>query len=415
MSTRTVRKLRDEQAELWQSMLDIRDACEKDGRRLTPEERDTWDRTEKRLVGISEYIERIQRAEHQVTTLGRSHEIPDYADGKPLTREQKYEHFIRARGLAHPDEEQLDLGKYLRGIVVGDWEDADAERRAMSEGIQSAGGVLVPTILSAQLIDLARNQARVLQAGAQIVPMANRTVDVAKWTGDPSANWHSEGAPIPPSDGTLGKVTLTAQALTANTIVSRELIEDAPNVGDALTNAFTQQFALAIDKAAMYGSGTSPEPRGIKNTSGITVTIFGGANGGTPANFDFLIDAAAQLEINNEQAGGIVYAPRTAKTIAKFKDTQNQPLRTPEYIENIPRYSTNQVPTNLTVGTSTDCSDVFVADWSQLFVGVRTDLMIAPLRERYADTGQLGFVAWWRGDVAVARGAAFNVVSGVRP
>lgn len=339
-----------------------------------------------------------------------------FADGVPLQRDDSCADFVRARGLdERRGEEPLDLGKYLRGMVLGEWDDADAERRAMSEGTQSAGGYMVPTLLVAQIIDLARNRTRVMQAGARIVPMANKTVDVAKWTGDPTAAWHTENASITPSDGTLSKVTLTAQALASLTVVSRELVEDAPNTGDELAQAFAAQFALTLDRAALYGSGTAPEPRGVKNTSGITTQLFSGANGGTPTNYDFLIDAAGALEDNNEAATGVIYAPRTKRVLGKLKEaTTLAYLAPPAIIADIPRYDTNQIPINLTVGSSTDASDAFVAAWPQLYIGVRTGLTIEPLRERYADNGQLGFLAWWRGDVAVARAKAFTVVTGLR-
>jgi predicted phage gp36 major capsid-like protein len=45
---------------------------------------------------------------------------------------------------------------------------------------------------------------------------------------------------------------------------------------------------------------------------------------------------------------------------------------------------------------------VFTADWGQL-LRVRTRLHIQVFIERYADTGRIGFLCWWRGDVAVAR------------
>jgi HK97 family phage major capsid protein len=44
---------------------------------------------------------------------------------------------------------------------------------------------------------------------------------------------------------------------------------------------------------------------------------------------------------------------------------------------------------------------------------VRTSLQIQVLDQRYADYGQIGFLAWWRGDVVVGRAKAFDVTSGV--
>jgi HK97 family phage major capsid protein len=54
-------------------------------------------------------------------------------------------------------------------------------------------------------------------------------------------------------------------------------------------------------------------------------------------------------------------------------------------------------------------TDVFVGDWTQLLVGQRLDLNIQTLTERYAELGQVGIVANWRGDVQVAWAKAFSV------
>lgn len=62
-----------------------------------------------------------------------------------------------------------------------------------------------------------------------------------------------------------------------------------------------------------------------------------------------------------------------------------------------------------------DDVDVFTADWTRLLVGVRTGPQIQVLAERYPDTGQMGFVCWWRGDVGVARPEAFALTVGVLP
>ncbi len=153
---------------------------------------------------------------------------------------------------------------------------------------------MVPVLLAAQIIDLARNQTRVIEAGASLVPMPNQTVDVAKWTGDPSAAWHSENAATAPSDATMTKVTLKARALTALTVVSRELIEDAPNVGDELARAFAASFAVQVDKAALYGSGTDPEPRGVKNTTGVMRARLG-VDGAALTDYDPFVDAVGTL------------------------------------------------------------------------------------------------------------------------
>jgi HK97 family phage major capsid protein len=166
----------------------------------------------------------------------------------------------------------LSLGKYLKGMVTGQWQDADAERRVMSEGTLTAGGYAVPTVLSSQIIDKARNATRVLQAGGRVVPMANATVDIARWEGDPSGSWRNESALISATDAVLGRVRLTARSFATLTRASLELLQDADpmSIEQELRRAFGADLALKLDLAALYGSGTAPEPRGVKNQAGVT-------------------------------------------------------------------------------------------------------------------------------------------------
>jgi HK97 family phage major capsid protein len=59
-------------------------------------------------------------------------------------------------------------------------------------------------------------------------------------------------------------------------------------------------------------------------------------------------------------------------------------------------------------------TDIFAGDWTQLLIGQRLAITIQVLTERYADYGQIGIVAHWRGDVAPARPAAFAVYRAIQ-
>lgn len=331
--------------------------------------------------------------------------------GQPLGQ-RSMAAYVQARGLVGDDPEPLSLRKYLRGLAFGDWQDAGPERRAMAEGTIAAGGAMVPTPLSARIIDRARNSAAVLKAGATVIPMESQTLNIARVAGDPTAAWHSENVAIAPSDALLEAVTLKAKTLAGIVQISRELLEDASGIDAEVERIFAEVFALKLDNAALYGSGVDPEPRGVKLTTGVSV-ISMGANGLALTSYDTLIDAVGTLADNNFTATGFIYPPRSARVMAKLKDSTAQPLNVPEYVRDIPRYVTNQLPVNLTQGTSSLASDIFTADWRELLVGIRTGFEIQVLRERYADTGSIGLLCWFRGDIVAARPKAFVVTSGV--
>jgi HK97 family phage major capsid protein len=400
----------------WATMTRIADVAA--GRNFTNSQRSDYDAAERSLNEATALAEKIDDEIAMRSVRAQSGIVGDtgetvrsaFEPGTPLG-ERRMADYVRARGLVREDEEPLSFGKYVRGMVTGDWRGADAERRALVEGTASAGGHLVPVPLSARIVDRARNATRVLQAGAQIVPMESQTLKLARVVGDPTAAWHSEMATIAASDMTFDAVTLTARSLASRVLISRELMEDADNVDDEVEKAFAAQFALTLDLAALYGSGVAPEPKGVKVNADVVKTSLG-ANGASPT-FDALIDSVYRVRGANHEPNAIIYAPRTGQAFAKAKDTTGQYLTPPAALDGIARLESTQIPTNLTQGSSSSASDVFTGAWSELLIGVRTQMEITVLRERSADVGAYELLAWARMDVAVARPAAFDVVTGV--
>ncbi|MFF0104512.1 phage major capsid protein [Streptomyces hirsutus] len=341
----------------------------------------------------------------------------DRGDELPLlTRSQSFADWTARHGHRADDgQDEVRLGALLRTWVTGRRDGLnDAELRAMAEGTATAGGHLVPTPTAAQLIDKARNTARVFQAGVTTVPMDAATLKVPRLTGTSAPAWRNENAAVAEGDLTLDSVTLTARSMAFLVKMSRELIEDSsPNIVNVVEADLAAQVALELDRVALRGSGTAPEPRGVRNQTGVTL-IAHGANGDTIANlqYDMLIDAQAAVRAQNFEPNAVIDAPRTEQGLAKLKDLNGQYIQPPQGL--LPRYPTNQVPINLTVGTSTDTSEVYTGQWDQLYFGLRTGPMTIQLVERYADVGQVALLIWMRGDIALAHGEAFAVDTGVR-
>jgi HK97 family phage major capsid protein len=110
---------------------------------------------------------------------------------------------------------------------------------------------------------------------------------------------------------------------------------------------------------------------------------------------------------SNEIPGAIVSNTALVQQYAGMYDTQYNPIRMPDSLASIPWLQTNTIP-SFTRGTMTSrATDVFCGDWSQLLIGQRLQLEIRTLTERYAELGQVGLLAFWRGDVQVARPTAF--------
>jgi HK97 family phage major capsid protein len=142
-----------------------------------------------------------------------------------------------------PEMKQASLGKILRGYITGNWDGAELEQKAMGSTPLASGGLLIPTPLAANVIDLARNQARVFQAGAITVPM-------------------EEGTDIPVSAAAFNSVTFTARKLATLVVIDNELLADAPNTDSVIENSISKSIALALDYTALFGTGVAPQPHG---------------------------------------------------------------------------------------------------------------------------------------------------------
>lgn len=331
----------------------------------------------------------------------------DAASGKEVRVLQRGERF------ATEDTGEVSLGGALRSMVLGPR--TEAEKRALSEGTDSAGGFTVPTPLAGRFIDLMRARSHVFAAGAQTVELPSETLGIARVASDPVPAWRNEAASLAESDPSLGKLTFTSRSLGVLVKVSRELLQDSANIDAILERVFAASFAAELDRTVLFGTGTAPQPRGIANTVGVH-EIDMGTNGAALTGYGQLLSAMQKLEESNSEAPtGFIMAPREKYKLAGLTDSTGQPLVAPGLVSAVPFYATSKVPTDETHGTATDASRIITGDFRQAFVGVRQDLRIEVLRERYADTLQMGFIAFARFDVQLEQPEAFAQITGVIP
>jgi HK97 family phage major capsid protein len=307
----------------------------------------------------------------------------------------------------------VSVGDLVRAKITGPRN--DAEKRALSEGTDSAGGYTVPAYLASEFIDKLRANSVAVRAGAITVPMESETLAMARLTGDPTVAWRAENAAIAEGDPTFDRVTFTAKTLAGGIKLSRELAEDSLNVGRMIENALAQAAARQLDFGAIYGDGTSNAPTGITNTSGIN-TVSMGTNGAALASYDKLIDAVYEMQVDNAaDPTAMIMHPRTGVALAKLKDADNNPLVPPEMIGRIPRLTTTAAAIDETEGTAVDASSIVLGNFRELMIGMRHSMEIRVFDQTYASTGQLYVVVWLRADVQLAHPVSFCTLTGIIP
>ncbi len=441
-------EMRETRFELFQQLERINDKALEEKRDLHPDEQKKYGKIEARMDFLGEEVERLERENgiktpqmtraavagpaQTVRPGGDSHRTEREQRDPRLSREDSMLDWANARG-ADPrfdaqDVEEFSLGRGIRGLITGDWKDAEIEHRALVEGTDASGGFLTPEVLSSKIIDRVRTRARVLEAGAQTLALDSDSVSLPRLTSGVTGAWRAENAPVAEETPAFDRVTFRPKSLATLVKCSYELWEDMIDGGAQLIeNEIISGLSLEIDRAALRGSGAANQPTGVRNQAGVTLQSMG-ANGGTPS-YTSVMTAVTTLLGNNITPTGAILASRTYQQLSSLVDTTNQPLNPPAPVQNLPFYPSNQVPVNLTQGTSSDTSEIYVADWTNLVIGVKpwvrveilgggsNGLGIGVAKDPYTlmNTEQIQILATARIDVQLLHPEAFAVITGTRP
>jgi HK97 family phage major capsid protein len=389
---------------------------------VATELRDAWDVAAKRFDTLSERVDDIE-VRWQKTSLDTTH--APAPTGDLLTKSDSVAAWVEQKHGRRDDGDEVRFGALIAAMARPEAKGIlnPSEVKVLGEGIGSEGGFVVPEAVAARVVDRVRNQTRVIEAGAQTMPMEAPTVYIPRLaTGvDGSQGWRTENSTVSEQTPAFDRLSLIARSCAVMTRMSYELMEDATDAGiRAIENELTAALAVALDYAVLRGAGTDSQPLGIVNASGVLTTELGAGNGSTPTDYDFLVDAVAAVKAQNHAAPTVAMLNSTTEAVlGKLKTgitNDKTPLQRPAYLDGVRFIATNQLPNNLTVGGSSDCSEVIVGGFDQVVIGVRPSLgvRLARFDSPYATSMQYLLIAHLRADVAILHPEALHVTTGVR-
>lgn len=323
-------------------------------------------------------------------------------------------HYAAAQTGSTGSEGPIQIDDFMRGVAG--MKSSRGVQAALSTGTDTAGGYMVPSVVMPGILEALVPASALLTAGAGIVPLdaGAKTFTTAAIDSIPTAAWRLESGNVQVSDPTFRAIVAAPKSLAFLFKVSRELLADAPNMAPALYTAIGQAFAKELDRVGLRGSGVAPQPLGILGTAGIQ-NVGNGANGTALAGYANLLAATqAILQADAPAPTAAIMSPRSLVKLAGLTDTTGQPIEKPSMLAGWNMIATSQIPNNLTVGTSNDCSEIYVGDFSKVHFMMREQMSIQVANELFAGTGEIGFICHVRADVAVMYPKAIAVVTGVR-
>ena len=260
----------------------------------------------------------------------------------------------------------------------------------VTSGATTGGNLVATDLMADEFIEFLRNNAVMLQLGVRTMPGLVGNVAIPRRSGVASTYYlSSQTTAITQSESTFDQVTLAPKNLAALSKYSRQtLLQGTPGIEVLVRRVLSDGIILAIGLGIMNGSGSSGQPTGIMQTSGIG-SVAMGTNGGA-VTLEKVVDLeAAVMNVNGAVNPGNVAYLTNYKVLAALKKlraggstTGDGPFLfnadaarigrgpTPGTLNGYPLAATNQVPSTLTKGSSSGvCSALLMGDFSQAIVG----------------------------------------------
>ena len=392
----TITELREKRNKAWEAAKAFVDTRrDKDGL-LTAEDAATYAQMEQKVKDYSSEIDRMERQEAIDREMNAPTSTPITA--KPATAK------VDAKTGRAADVYKTSFWNQMRNRT-------NAEvRNALSVGVDSEGGYLVPDTYENHLVE-ALHDEMVIRRLAHVFTTASGSHKIPVVASHGSANWVEESGEIPETTETFGQQHIGAHKLTALIKVSEELLNDSAfDLEDYFRREFARRISNAEELAFVIGDG-----------NGKPVGLFSDDEGAETG-----VTAASATEITADEVINLYYSLRspyrkkavwllndsTINAIRLLKDKNGQYLWQPALKEGAPDTLLGRPVYTSTAIPSIGAGQKVMAfgDLSYYWIGDREGNSFRRLNELYATKGQVGFLATKRVDAKLILSEAVKVM-----
>ena len=405
-------KLQNSRIKLASDMRAIFATAERESRGLNSSETEQWEKMKAEIETIDGTLARLD-ATASIEASGAASVVPTLEDvnantvavrmpgaqRKDTPHDLAFRSFMR-RGVQNLTPEELQ-------IISGTLRDENGNRVQNAQTVTtSGGGYLIPQGFSDQLDIAMKQYGGMLQVADQVNtetgnPLPWPTVNDTGNVGELLAINTAAAA----QDFTFGQVTLGAYKFSSKLVlVPLELLQDSYfNLDAFLANALGTRLGRILNTKLTVGTGTG-EPTGI--VTGAVSGKVGLTGQTTSVIYDDLVDLYHSVDPAYRQSPAcrFMLADSSVKVIKKLKDSTGRPLWQPgigagigtQFQDTIldKPYTVNQDMAAM----AASAKSIIFGDMSKYKYRRVMGVTLIRLVERYAEFGQVGFIAFMRAD-----------------
>ncbi|SAK69525.1 phage-like protein [Caballeronia pedi] len=401
-----INELRRERASINQQVQALA-AIEAGGTALSAEQHTEFANLSTKFGELTAQIERVEAAERMAATAAVCVDPTPAAVAAPAGSAASS---VPAQPKV-PEVKGAKMARMVRALAAARGDAQLASKLAMERGFgedvamslntltSSAGGVLVPTNLSSDVIELLRPKSVVRRLGARTLPLSNGNITVPRLKGGAVVGYIGSDSDIGVTKQSFDDLKLTAKKLAALVPISNDLIKYAgvnPNIDQIVVGDLTSAIGTREDKAFIRDDGTANTPKGLLHWA-IAENKIAASDGSTIQKVETDLNKAI-LALEGADANmispGWIMAPRVFRFLSSMRDGNGNKVY-PELDSGMLKgYSvgrTTQVPINLgsdkptpdkpstnkaTGDNDANASEIYFVDFGDVFIGEEETLEI---------------------------------------
>lgn len=357
--------------------------------------------------------------------LGKVPMFPDEVlHGDIPTDDYNAAHYFKQTRAAMAPEYKAAYTKYLRLMAksldpsLALAQMSGLEQKALTEGTDTAGGFLVPPDVQAEMLvrvaqqAVIRQYARVQQTSRDVLrypAVAPNTTSGSIYSSGFVGGWVGEVPAFTETDPSFQLFDVNIRKLRIATKLANDFVADSSvNILAWLAMNGAENMALVEDNGFITGNGGALQPMGILN-AGISTKDVEGTTSNTISNSTSnagsapkLVDLSYDLPAQYVSRSRYLMARATEGAIRKLVDFQGRflwPIASGSNLAGAPRSLLDAPIDNsdfIPVG-GTDANKVIIyGDISAYIIAQRAQITSVVLRERFADTDQVGIILFER-------------------
>ncbi|EAE2458059.1 phage major capsid protein [Enterococcus faecalis] len=380
-----IQELMEKRKQAWEGAKAFVEAKkDKDGL-MSDEDAKTYADMEKKVSNFTKEIERMKSMEAMEREMAKP--ISEPLTSQPMQTENN----MKPKKIGRASNE------YKEGVLQALRSNFRQVSNVLQEGVDTAGGYLVPEEYDKRLIDGLTEENIMRTLGTTITTSGEHKINIAG--AKPAASWIEEGGALVFEDASFEQIILDAHKLHVAIKVTDELLYDnAFNLESYILTQFSKALANAEENAFLNGDGVG-KPLGIFAENGggqVAITT----NTQSSITADEIINLVHSLKRPYRKNAKFIMNDQTIALIRKLKDNNGAYLwqpslqaGEPDRLFGYPVYTSAYVPT-VAAGKPV----IAFGDFSYYNIGDRGVRSFDQLRELFAGNGMVGFLAKERVD-----------------